>query len=86
VYVPANGPARRALGGDWRGLFDAARWLRALRAAVVLKQPTGANTVLEVLRYPSAGYAIRRIEQQANGFAVGPRQWPYIEALREVLG
>lgn len=85
VYVPANGPARRVLGGDWLGLDDAARWLRALRAAIVLRGPADAGSVLEVLRYPSAGYTVRRIEQQAEK-PVGPKLWPFVEALKEVLG
>lgn len=86
VYVPANGPARRLLGGDWLGIHDAGRWLRALRAAIVLRERAGAASVLEFLRYPSAGYAIRRIEQQSNGRSVGTRLWPFVEALKEVLG
>ncbi len=85
VYVPANGPARRVLGGDWLGLDDAARWLRALRAAIVLRGPADAGSVLEVLRYPSAGYTVRRIEQQAEK-SVRPKLWPFVEALKEVLG
>ncbi len=86
VYVPANGPARSILGGDWLGIEAAGRWLRAVRAAVVLRSRAGANSLLEILRYPSAGYAIRRIEQQSDGSKVGPDLWPHIEALKEVLG
>jgi hypothetical protein len=86
VYVPANGPARRLLGADWLGMEDSARWLRAVRAAIVLGEHAGANTVLEVLRYPSAGYAIRRIEQQPESKPIGPALWPFVEALKEVLG
>jgi hypothetical protein len=85
VYVPANGPARRVLGGDWLGLDDAARWLGALRAAIVLRGPASAGSVLEVLRYPSAGYTVRRIEQQTEK-PIGPKLWPFVEALKEVLG
>jgi hypothetical protein len=86
VYVPANGPARSVLGGDWLGLENARKWLCAVRAAVVLRQRAGANTLLEVLRYPSAGYVVRRIEQQKDGNRVGSELWPHIEALKEVLG
>jgi hypothetical protein len=86
VYVPANGPARGVLGGDWLGIENARKWLCAVRAAVVLRQRAGANTLLEVLRYPSAGYVVRRIEQQKDGNKVGPELWPHIEALKEVLG
>jgi hypothetical protein len=85
VYVPANGPARSVLGGDWLGLADARRWLLAVRAAIALKDRAKANTLLAVLRYPGAGFLVRRIEQQTDGHTVGPGLWPYIEALKEVL-
>jgi hypothetical protein len=88
VYVPANGAARRLLGGDWLDLETARTWLRALQAAIVLRERAGALSLLEVLRSPSAGFLIRRIEQ--NGAEETGPWWPglwnEIEALKEVLG
>lgn len=86
VYVPANGPTRRVLGGEWLTLDDARRWLAALQAALVLKGPASARSLLEILTYPSAGFAVRRVEQQSDKAPFWPKLWPYIEALKEVLG
>jgi hypothetical protein len=87
VYVPANGPARSLLGGDWLSLDDARRWLRAIQAAGALIERAGANSLYEVMRYPNAGFLVRRLEQNAGDQGVWwPDLWPRIEAMKEVLG
>jgi hypothetical protein len=86
VYVPANAPARRILGGDWLDFLDAERWLAALQAAIALKGPTSAQSLLEILKYPSAGFAVRRVEQRSKNAPFWPELWRHIEALKEVLG
>jgi hypothetical protein len=88
VYVPANAPARRLLGGDWVDLETARTWLRALQGAIALRERAGARSLLEVLSSPSAGFLIRRIEQNGTE-ETGPwwpGLWSEIEALKEVLG
>lgn len=86
VYVPANGPARRLLGGDWLRLDEASRWLRAVRAAIALREYAGARTTYEVLTFPSAGFLVRRVELRSEGAGPWLTQWPHVEALKEVLG
>lgn len=88
VYVPADGPVRRLLGGDWMTLDAARRWLRALQAAVILQERAKSNSLFEMLNYPSVGFLIRRIEQQAKKSAKTwwPDVWDSIEALKEVIG
>ena len=86
VYVPANGPARSLLGGDWLPLGEARRWLRAIQASGALKERAKANSLYEVMRYPSAGFLVRRLEQNAGDRRVWwPDLWPRIEAMKEVL-
>lgn len=88
AYVPSNGPARRLLGADWLPPEHALRWLRALQAAVALRAWVGGDAVgpYDVLRFPSAGFAIRRAELTGDAEPYWPMLWPHIEALKEVLG
>lgn len=88
VYVPSNGPARRLLGADWLPAEGARRWLHALQAAIALRPWVGGDAVgpYDVLRFPSAGFAIRRAEVTADKEPYWPTLWPHIEALKEVLG
>jgi hypothetical protein len=85
VYVPANGPARAVLGGDWLRIDEAQTQLRAIQAAIALRFDLQARSLLVVLRYPNSGFAVRRLELKAEKDVFWPDVWGDIEALGKVL-
>lgn len=85
VYVPANGPARQTLGGDWLRIDEAQTRLRGIQAAIALRSGLEARSLLEVLRYPSRGFTVRRLETKSEREVFWPDVWDDIEALGKVL-
>ncbi len=96
VYVPPNGAVRRMLGADWLPIDpsspepDATRWLAGIQGAIrlqALMSGAGAKApaLLEILRYPNAGFAIQQVEARTSTKVFWPTEWLHIEALKEIL-
>jgi hypothetical protein len=82
-------PALRALfGAEWLTVEVAKRWLDAIGAAALLASATAfpeSSNLYSILKSPTPGHVLRRIEQKSDSGLVTADQLRLMETVKEVL-
>lgn len=90
AFVPPVAAARELIGSNWIPLSEAERWFKAIGLAGILAasgQYSDRSGLLEVLKAPTAGHILRRIEQQrdAKKQPLTYRDINYLKMFAEVM-
>jgi hypothetical protein len=88
AMVPRVPALRDLIGSEWVSLDRAEQWLKAIGAASLLAQATGLperSNLYQILRAPTPGHILRRIEQNQESGSVNYQLLQYLETLKEVL-
>ncbi len=88
ALVPRVPALRDLVGSEWVSLDRAESWLKAIGAASLLAQATGLperSNLYQILRAPTPGHILRRIEQNSESSSVSYQRIQHLETLKEVL-
>jgi hypothetical protein len=86
--VPPVPAVRNLIGGEWVPIETAKRWLDAIGAAALLANNTafpGRSNLYAVLKSPTAGHILRRIEQKSKSGQAYMAHIHLLETVKEVL-
>lgn len=88
VRVPSVPALRELIGTEWIGLADAKKWLNAIGATAMLANATAfpeRSNLYTILKSPTTGHILRRIEQKSDKGQVYINQFYLLETIKEVL-
>jgi len=86
--VPPTAALRDLVGSEWISIADAKKWLDAIGAAALLASATSfpeRSNLYQILRSPTLGHVLRRIEQQSEGGQAYAHHFHLLERLKEVM-
>jgi len=86
--VPPVPSLRTMLGAEWLTVERANRWLNAIGAAALLASATAfpeSSNLYSILKSPTAGHILRRIEQKSDSGQAHIGQLRLLETIKEVL-
>jgi hypothetical protein len=86
--VPPISALRSILSAEWVTVETAPRWLNALGAAALLANATAfpeSSNLYSILKSPTAGHILRRIEQKSDSGQAHIGQLRLLEIVKEVL-
>ena len=86
--VPSAPALRDLIGADWVSIDAAEKWLQAIGAAALLANSTEypeSSNLYEILKSPTPGHVLRRIEQKSGGGQANMDHFHLLEKLKEVL-
>jgi len=86
--VPAVPALRDLIGAEWVAIADAKKWLNAIGAAALLANATAfpeRSNLYAILKSPTAGHILRRIEQKSDSGQANIGQIHLLETTKEIL-
>jgi hypothetical protein len=88
AFVPSLPELRSLIGKEWLDIDDAEKWFKAIKAASILAISTAypeRSNLYEILKAPTQGHILRRIEQKSEQGQAVYYHIKYLEELKEVL-
>ncbi|MCW5934932.1 MAG: hypothetical protein KIT45_11665 [Fimbriimonadia bacterium] len=86
--VPPIPALRDLIGSEWVSIESAKKWLDAISATALLANGTDypeRSNLYQILKSPTMGHILRRIEQQSNSGLASIHHFQLLEQLKEVL-
>jgi hypothetical protein len=86
--VPPVPALRAMLGAEWITVEGAKRWMDGIGAAALLANATAfpdSSNLYSILKSPTAGHILRRIEQKSDSGQAHIGQLRLLETVKEVL-
>lgn len=86
--VPPIAALRNLVGAEWVTVAEAKKWLDSIGAAALLASATDfpeRSNLYQILRSPTLGHILRRIEQQSEGGQAYVHHFNLLEQLKEVV-
>lgn len=88
AFVPYLPELRSLIGLEWLSIEEAEKWFKAIKAASSLAIATNypeRSNLYEILKAPTPGHILRRIEQKSERGVASIYHIKYLEEIKEVL-